>query len=133
MIQKSQFKCRIVLGFCKSGHIYYKLLLIMYVCMLDDKGRLLIHYYIMLLLYFVWEDQRQKQYCICHKMSGVLYGKYSSVVNKHSAVLLISLKGNKTLYCYYFPYTYMDSYHFIYGFTKFPTTLNGYCLLLRDN
>ena len=27
------------------------------------------------LLYFVWEDQRQKQYFIYHKISSVLYKK----------------------------------------------------------
>ena len=56
MIQKSQFKW-IVLGFCNSGHIYYKLLLIMYVCMLYDKGRL--RTYTLLYYDVVWEDQRQ--------------------------------------------------------------------------
>ena len=28
---------------------------------------------IIYLLYFAWENQRQKQYCICHTMSSVLY------------------------------------------------------------
>ena len=28
-------------------------------------------------------------------------------------------------------YVYMNSYHSLHGFTKLPTTLNSYCLLLR--
>ena len=106
----------------------------MYACCMIKEGYVLTYtllYYVVIV--FCVGGSKTKQYCIFHKMSNVLYRKYSSVVNKHSAVLLISLKGNKTLYCYYFPYTYMDSHHFIYGLTKFPTTLNGYCLLLHDN
>ena len=40
---------------------------------------------------FAWEDQRQDCYCIFHKMSSVLYSKYSTVVSKYSMVILISL------------------------------------------
>ena len=49
-------------------------------------------------MYFAWEDQRQKQYFMCHKMSSVLYRKYSTVVNKYSTVALIS----KQAHCYSF-------------------------------
>ena len=45
-----------------------------------------------IIVFFAWEDQRQKQYCICHKMSSVLYKKYSIVVGKYSTVGLISLR-----------------------------------------
>ena len=37
---------------------------------------------IMLLTAFCVGEQGQKQYCICHKMSGVLF---STVVNKYSS------------------------------------------------
>ena len=48
---------------------------------------------------------KQEQYCICHKMSSVMYRKYSTVVNKFGAVTLISLHG-KQAHCYSFPCTY---------------------------
>ena len=41
------------------------------------------------LLVCAWEDQRENQYCICHKISSLLYGKYSTVVSKYSTVILI--------------------------------------------
>ena len=50
---------------------------------------------------------KQKQYCICHKMSSVLHSKYSTVVNKFGMDALIShsLHGKQT-HCYSFPCTY---------------------------
>ena len=44
------------------------------------------------LLYFAWEDQRQKQHFMCHKILSMLYEKYSTVVNEYSTVALISLR-----------------------------------------
>ena len=41
------------------------------------------------LLVCAWEDQRENQYYICHKISSILYGKYSTVVSKYSTVILI--------------------------------------------
>ena len=41
------------------------------------------------LLVCAWEDQRENQYYICHKISSVLYGKYSTVISKYSTVILI--------------------------------------------
>ena len=41
------------------------------------------------LLVCAWEDQRENQHHICHKISSILYGKYSTVVSKYSTVILI--------------------------------------------
>ena len=41
------------------------------------------------LLVCAWEDQRENQYYICHKISSILYGKYSTVVSEYSTVILI--------------------------------------------
>ena len=42
-----------------------------------------------ILLVCAWEDQRENQYYIRHKISSVLYGKYSTVGSKYSTVILI--------------------------------------------
>ena len=47
------------------------------------------YYHNIILLVCVWEDQRENQYYICHKISSILYGKYSTVVSKYSTVILI--------------------------------------------
>ena len=44
----------------------------------------------------------------------------------------VQLVCGKQSHCYSFPCKYMDSYHFIHGFTKLSTTLNGYCLQLHN-
>ena len=41
------------------------------------------------LLVCAWEDQRENQHHICHKISSILYGKYNTVVSKYSTVILI--------------------------------------------
>ena len=84
----------------------------------------------LMLLYFAWEDQRQKQHFICHKMPSVLYKKYSTVINKYSTVALISLRYTSQLL--FVPMHVLSFYHLIHGFTKLSTTVNGWFLLLHD-
>ena len=45
-------------------------------------------------MHFAGKDQKQRQYCICYKMSSALYRKYGTVVNKYSIVALIN-RGKK--------------------------------------
>ena len=57
---------------------------------MDKNQNFILHIAVyMYLLVCAWEDQRENQYYICHKISSILYGKYSTVVSKYSTVILI--------------------------------------------
>ena len=55
----------------------------MYFAMVDSSLVLLVlagNILQLLLLVCAWEDQRENQCYICHKISSILYGKYSTVI-----------------------------------------------------
>ena len=77
------------------------------------------------LLYFVWEDQRQKQYCICHKMSSVLYKNYGMAVTNR--VQLHWLVRGEQAHCYACTWIFITWYM---DLQSFLSTLIVICLPL---
>ena len=81
--------CRLEDGCLRRSHFVYVTTTISTVAryfVLCNSYRL---YICMYLLVCVWEDQRESQYYICHKISSILYGKYSTVISKYSTIILI--------------------------------------------
>ena len=68
-------------------------------------------------------------YCILHgriKNKNIILSAIKCSVLyliQHSGLQIVS---SKQASCYLFPFTYIDFYHLIHGFTKLSTTVNGY-------
>ena len=108
---------------CLCVHIVYTYITCVYVLCLRVCMYICVHTYrcvyvctYVYLLYFAWEDQRQKQHFIYHEMPSVLY-KNTAQWLTYSMVVLINV--HKKANCYLFPSMYIDFYHLIHGFTDF--------------